>query len=122
ALDHELDRYPLDEMLQMEPREILDTMLGILGLGQRRKTRLFLRPDIYGRFMTAMVFLPRDRYNTSVRLRIQDVLVRHLNAESLDYSVHLDESVLARVFTGFSCHKTGKATTRWTKTLSRTNS
>lgn len=98
ALDHELDRYPLDEMLQMEPREILDTMLGILGLGQRRKTRLFLRPDIYGRFMTAMVFLPRDRYNTSVRLRIQDVLVRHLNAESLDYSVHLDESVLARVF------------------------
>src|SRR5699024_7741460 len=98
SLDHELDRYPLDEILQMEPREILDTMLCILGLGQRRKTRLFLRTDIYGRFMTAMVFLPRDRYNTSVRLRIQDVLVRRLNAESLDYSVHLDESVLARVF------------------------
>lgn len=98
ALDHELERYPLDEMLQMDPGEILDIMLGILSLGQRRKTRLFLRPDIYGRFMTAMVYLPRDRYNTSVRLRIQDVLVRHLDAESLDYSVHLDESVLARLF------------------------
>lgn len=98
ALNEELERYPLDEMLQMEPTEILDTMLGILALGQRRKTRLFLRPDIYGRFMTAMVYLPRDRYNTSVRLRIQDALVRHLNAESLDFSVHLDESVLARLF------------------------
>lgn len=98
ALDHELERYPLDEMLQMEPKEILDTMLGILSLGQRRKTRLFLRPDIYGRFMTAMVYLPRDRYNTSVRLRIQDVLVKHLDAESLDFSVYLDESVLARLF------------------------
>ncbi|NWN89712.1 MAG: NAD-glutamate dehydrogenase [Micrococcaceae bacterium] len=98
ALDYELERYPRDEMLQMEPKEILDTMLGILSLGQRRKTRLFLRPDIYGRFMTAMVYIPRDRYNTSVRLRIQDVLVRHLSAESLDYHVYLDESVLARMF------------------------
>src|SRR5690625_6377983 len=48
--------------------------------------------------MTCMVYLPRDRYNTPVRLRIQDVLVRHLNAESLDYNVFLDESVLARLF------------------------
>ncbi|HIW47542.1 MAG TPA: NAD-glutamate dehydrogenase [Candidatus Yaniella excrementigallinarum] len=98
ALDQELARYPRDEMLQMHPNEILDTMLGILSLGQRRKTRLFLRPDIYGRFMTAMVYLPRDRYNTSVRLRIQDVLVKHLKAESLDYHVQLDESVVARLF------------------------
>ncbi len=98
ALNHELERYPRDEMLQMNAKELLDTMLGILSLGQRRKTRLFLRPDIYGRFMTAMVYLPRDRYNTSVRLRIQEVLVRHLNAESLDFNVYLDESVLARLF------------------------
>ena len=98
ALNHELERYPRDEMMQMSPKEVLDTMLGILSLGQRRKTRLFLRPDIYGRFMTAMVYLPRDRYNTSVRLRIQEVLVDHLNATSLDFNVYLDESVLARLF------------------------
>lgn len=98
ALAHELERYPRDEMLQMNSDELLDTMLGILSLGQRRRTKLFLRPDIYGRFMTAMVLLPRDRYNTSVRLRIQDVLVEHLNAESLDFNVFLDESVLARLF------------------------
>ncbi|GAA4474249.1 NAD-glutamate dehydrogenase [Enteractinococcus fodinae] len=98
ALAHELERYPRDEMLQMNAQELLDTMLGILSLGQRRRTKLFLRPDIYGRFMTAMVLLPRDRYNTSVRLRIQDVLVEHLNAESLDFNVFLDESVLARLF------------------------
>ena len=98
ALNYELERYPRDEMMQMNAKELLDTMLGILSLGQRRKTKLFLRPDIYGRFMTAMVLLPRDRYNTSVRLRIQDVLVRHLNATSLDFNVFLDESVLARLF------------------------
>ena len=98
ALNLELERYPRDEMMQMSPRELLDTMLGILSLGERRKTRLFLRPDIYGRFMTAMVYLPRDRYNTSVRLRIQEVLVDHLKATSLDVNVYLDESVLARLF------------------------
>lgn len=98
ALNYELERYPRDEMLQMNAQELLDTMLGILSLGERRKTKLFLRPDIYGRFMTAMVLLPRDRYNTSVRLRIQEVLVEHLDAESLDFNVFLDESVLARVF------------------------
>jgi glutamate dehydrogenase len=98
ALAYELERYPRDEMLQMDAQELLDTMLGILELGQRRRTRLFLRPDIYGRFMTALVLLPRDRYNTTVRLRIQDVLVRHLNAESLDFDMQLDESVLARLF------------------------
>ena len=98
ALAYELERYPRDEMLQMDAHELLETMLGILSLGQRRRTRLFLRPDIYGRFMTALVLLPRDRYNTSVRLRIQDVLVDQLNAESLDVNVQLDESVLARLF------------------------
>jgi glutamate dehydrogenase len=98
ALRFELERYPRDEMLQMDAQELLDTMLGILALGERRRTKLFLRPDIYGRFMTAMVLLPRDRYNTSVRLRIQEVLVDHLDAESLDFNVSLDESVLARVF------------------------
>lgn len=101
ALNNELERYPRDEILQMNAQELLDTMLGILSLGQRRKTKLFMRPDIYGRFMTTMVFLPRDRYNTSVRLRIQEVLMRHLNAESLDFHVYLDESVLARLFYRF---------------------
>src|SRR5699024_3242784 len=73
ALDQILVSYPRDEMLQMHPNELLVDMLGSHYRSHCRKTRLFLRPDIYVRFMTAMVYLPCYRYNSSVRLRFQDV-------------------------------------------------
>ena len=63
ALAHELERYPRDEMLQMNSDELLDTMLGILSLGQRRRTKLFYGSSIYGRFRRHGAVV-RDRYNT----------------------------------------------------------
>jgi glutamate dehydrogenase len=51
----------------------------VLPLRTHRQTRLFLRKDIYGRFMSCMVYLPRDRYTTAVRLRIQEILRQALH-------------------------------------------
>ncbi|MCC3277731.1 NAD-glutamate dehydrogenase [Arthrobacter sp. zg-Y40] len=93
-----LETYPRDELFQIDPATLLDTSLAILRLQERRRTRLFLRPDIYGRFMSALVFLPRDRYTTPVRLRIQDELRATFNAESIDYEARMTESALARLF------------------------
>ncbi|WP_028279449.1 NAD-glutamate dehydrogenase [Arthrobacter sp. H5] len=93
-----LETYPRDELFQIDVADLVTTALGILRLQERRRTRLFLRPDIYGRFMSALVYLPRDRYTTSVRLRIEDELRRTFKAESIDYEARMSESALARLF------------------------
>ncbi|MFC3299825.1 NAD-glutamate dehydrogenase [Arthrobacter agilis] len=93
-----LETYPRDELFQIEVTDLVSTALGILRLQERRRTRLFLRPDVYGRFMSALVYLPRDRYTTSVRRRIEDELSAALHAESIDFEARMSESALARLF------------------------
>ncbi|MHA7220029.1 NAD-glutamate dehydrogenase [Arthrobacter sp. MDT1-48-3] len=93
-----LETYPRDELFQIEVSDLVSTALGILRLQERRRTRLFLRPDVYGRFMSALVYLPRDRYTTSVRLRIEEELRTALDADSIDFEARMSESALARLF------------------------
>ncbi|MGV8897153.1 MAG: NAD-glutamate dehydrogenase [Rhodoglobus sp.] len=93
-----LETYPRDELFQMDASALVTVAVTIQRLQERRRTRLFLRPDIYGRFMSAMIFLPRDRYTTAVRLRIEKQLRETYSAESLDFEARLTESALARLF------------------------
>ncbi|MEO9220777.1 MAG: NAD-glutamate dehydrogenase domain-containing protein, partial [Mycobacteriaceae bacterium] len=69
----------------------------VVSLGQQRSVRLFLREDPYGRFVSCLVYLPRDRYTTRARMEIQDVLLRELGGSSLDYTARVSESPLALV-------------------------
>ncbi|HEY8700403.1 MAG TPA: NAD-glutamate dehydrogenase domain-containing protein, partial [Arthrobacter sp.] len=93
-----LETYPRDELFQIEIPDLAATATGIQKLQERRRTRLFLRPDIYGRFMSAVVYLPRDRYTTNVRLRIEEELRETFQAVSIDYEARMTESALARLF------------------------
>ncbi|QDW30291.1 NAD-glutamate dehydrogenase [Arthrobacter sp. KBS0702] len=93
-----LETYPRDELFQIEIPDLAAIATGIQRLQERRRTRLFLRPDIYGRFMSALVYLPRDRYTTNVRLRIEQELRETFNAVSIDYEARMTESALARLF------------------------
>ncbi|TDS87234.1 NAD-glutamate dehydrogenase [Nesterenkonia aurantiaca] len=93
-----LETYPRNELLQMEIDEIEQATWQIMQLQERRRVKLFLRRDHYGRFMTALVYLPRDRYNTAVRRRIEQELLDYIAADSIDFNVRLTDSVLARVF------------------------
>ncbi|WP_026555501.1 NAD-glutamate dehydrogenase [Arthrobacter sp. 35W] len=93
-----LETYPRDELFQIDVQDLIDTADGILRLQERRRTRLFLRPDVYGRFMSALVFIPRDRYTTAVRHRIEEELTRTFAAVSIDFEARMSESALARLF------------------------
>ncbi|GAA1889151.1 NAD-glutamate dehydrogenase [Paeniglutamicibacter psychrophenolicus] len=93
-----LESYPRDELFQIEVDDLLTTALGIVHLQERRRTRLFLRPDAYGRFVSALVFLPRDRYNTAVRQRIEHELGQGFGTTTIEFAAQLSESALARVF------------------------
>ena len=93
-----METYPRDELFQIEVPALVAVSLAIQRLQERRRTRLFLRPDIYGRFMSALVYLPRDRYNTTVRLRIEKELQETFSSDSLDFEARMTESALARLF------------------------
>jgi glutamate dehydrogenase len=92
-----MENYPRDELLQTDPDDLVDIAMSVLHLQERRKTKLFLRYDIYERFVSALIYLPRDRYNTTVRLKMEEILRRTFEAESVDYTTRVSESALARL-------------------------
>jgi len=92
-----LETYPRDELFQIATEDLYDTATGVLALQRRRQLRLFLRRDDYGRFWSCLVYLPRDRWNTTVRLRMQKILTEELHGISVDYTTRVTESVLARL-------------------------
>ena len=97
ALRHILETLPRDEMFQSDTRELTHTCMGILSLQERVRTRLFLRRDRHGRFYSALVYIPRDRFSTEIRERIEALLMRELNGERLDTNIQIGESPLAQL-------------------------
>ena len=92
-----LDQYPRDELFQIEAGELYATAMGILRLGERQRTRLFLRRDAFGRFVSCLVYVPRENYNTDLRSRMQALLSEALQGVSSEFSVQFSDSPLARV-------------------------
>jgi glutamate dehydrogenase len=92
-----LEGYPREELFQISVDKLLPIALGVLHLRSHPRTRLFMRKDVYGRFMSCVVYLPRDRYTTKVRLRIQEILRKALGGETVEYSATVGESPLARL-------------------------
>jgi glutamate dehydrogenase len=92
-----LETYPRDELFQIGTDELYRAVMGVLRMAGRRQLRLFLRRDAYGRFISCLVYLPRDRFTTHNRLKIQEILLRELNGIGVDYTTRVSESTLARV-------------------------
>ncbi|NUR21329.1 NAD-glutamate dehydrogenase domain-containing protein [Frateuria sp.] len=97
SLRHILETLPRDELFQSSEDELFAIASGILELRQRARTRLFVRRDRYGRFYTCLVYVPRERFNTTVRERIEHLLSDALHGEHVDSSVLMGEAALARL-------------------------
>ncbi|AWE50625.1 MULTISPECIES: NAD-glutamate dehydrogenase [Streptomyces] len=92
-----LETYPRDELFQTPVDELRTIVTSVLYLQERRRLRLYLRQDEYGRYYSALVYLPRDRYTTGVRLRIIDILKEELGGTSVDFTAWNTESILSRL-------------------------
>ncbi|MCN9244740.1 NAD-glutamate dehydrogenase [Streptomyces sp. RY43-2] len=92
-----LETYPRDELFQTPADELRTIATSVLYLQERRRLRLYLRQDEYGRYYSALVYLPRDRYTTAVRLRIIDILKEELGGISVDFTAWNTESILSRL-------------------------
>ena len=97
ALLHILETYPRDELFQSDVDTLHDIAMSILHLQERQRTRLFVRHERYQRFVSCLVYAPRERYNTEVRRRMQALLEQAFGSSQSEFAVHLSESVLARI-------------------------
>ncbi|MEU2874245.1 NAD-glutamate dehydrogenase [Streptomyces olivoreticuli] len=92
-----LETYPRDELFQTPADQLRTVATSVLYLQERRRLRLYLRQETYGRYYSALVYLPRDRYTTGVRLRLIDILKEELGGTSVDFTAWNTESVLSRL-------------------------
>src|SRR5258708_2972314 len=97
ALQHILESYPRDELFQASVPELNRLVRGVLGLQERRRLRVLLRRDLFHRFYSCLVFVPREKYNTQVRQRIERVVREAFSAFSMESQVQIAESNLARI-------------------------
>jgi glutamate dehydrogenase len=92
-----LQTYPRDELFEIDPDDLYSVAVAVMQLQERRRTRLFLRADDYGRYVSCLVYLPRERYITKVREAIEKILRDAIGGTSIDYTARVTESVLARL-------------------------
>ncbi|MGN6792482.1 MAG: NAD-glutamate dehydrogenase [Streptosporangiaceae bacterium] len=92
-----MEVYPREELFQTPVAELAEVASEVLRLRERMQTRLFLRKDIYGRYVSCLIYLSRDRYNTKVRVAVQEILRRVLGGAQVDYSAVVDEGPIARL-------------------------
>ena len=97
ALMDTLETYPRDELLHTPVDELAPMAEAAMSARERRAVRMFIRRDTYGRYVSVLVYLPRDRYNTAVRERFERILQEQLHGESVEFTVRINESTTARV-------------------------
>lgn len=83
---------PRSELFAIDAEQLLNMAMAVSDLGSRRGTLLFLRGDRTGRFVSCLVYLPRDRYTTPVRLHMEDILIHELGGVGLEYSARVSEA------------------------------
>ncbi|MBY6212256.1 NAD-glutamate dehydrogenase [Microbulbifer agarilyticus] len=97
ALQRILDTFPRDELFQSNTKELFDTTHGVLAMNERARLRLFMRKDPFGKFVSALVYVPRDQFSSEVREKISDRIARTIHALDSDFTTFFSESILARV-------------------------
>lgn len=95
-LNRILEVYPRDELFQSSAEQLCRTAVSILHIQERRQTRVYLRKDSYSRFISCLVYTPRDVYNTELRQKIEAVLRDEFDTLDIEFNTYFSESVLAR--------------------------
>ncbi|HAJ75416.1 MAG TPA: hypothetical protein DCM64_03070 [Gammaproteobacteria bacterium] len=89
--------FPRDELFQISEEQLFTTALEITQIQETRSSKLFIRKDVYGKFFSCLVYVPRDIYTTEVRIKIQNFLQQHLSAEEVEFNTFFSGSILARL-------------------------
>ncbi len=108
ALRHILEKYPRDELFQINEDKLYKTCMEILRLQERPRIALFVRPDMFGRTISCLVYIPRDRYDTRLRIRFSMILEEELGARFVNFQSVVDDSPLVRASFTLECDQETK--------------
>lgn len=97
VLVHVLDTFPRDELFQIPEVLLFETALGIFELRQRPRIRAFSRADRFGRFVSVLVYVPRELHSTALRERFGRVLGELFNGEVSTHYTNVGDDPLARI-------------------------
>ena len=96
-LENILDTYPRDELFQIGADALFEVATGILHLGERQRFRLFVRTDPFERFVSCLIYAPRETYTTELRRKWQAMLIEAFRGASSEFDAFLSQSMLARI-------------------------
>ncbi|MDX1484625.1 MAG: NAD-glutamate dehydrogenase, partial [Alphaproteobacteria bacterium] len=97
ALLHVLETYPRDELFQISEDDLMETALGILHLQERQRTALFVRRDPLERYISCLVFTPKDGFGTPLREKFEEILCHAMDGTISAYYTYIGDEPLARV-------------------------
>ncbi|OFW79758.1 MAG: hypothetical protein A2887_03095 [Alphaproteobacteria bacterium RIFCSPLOWO2_01_FULL_40_26] len=92
-----LESYPRDELFQISAEDLLKNAVGIVSICGRSVVKFFARKDKFDRFISCLIFTPRDRSNSELREKIRNYLAKIYNGEVADSFVQITESNLTRI-------------------------
>lgn len=97
ALVNILETFPRDELFQVELDDLYHICMGILHLQERQRIALFMRVDAFERFVSCLIFCPRDRFTTKLRLKFQQVVEQAFGGKVSANYTQIGDSPLARL-------------------------
>ena len=92
-----LETYPRDELFQADVDDLVRIVRGVVNLYERRTVRVLARRDPYHRFYSCLIYVPRDRYSTEVRQRIEQIVRDEFDGQSVESHVQISGSIHARL-------------------------
>ncbi len=97
ALKTALEFLPRDELFQMDEESLFRMAMRIVSLEAHPQLRLFIRHDPFERFISAMAYIPREQFSTSVREEIARMLERTYQGRFRAFYTQITEAPLVRL-------------------------
>jgi len=97
ALVNVLETYPRDDLFQIDEDTLYQFALAILQLDERQRVRVLPRRDRFDRFVSVIVYVPRDRYDGRIRAAIGNYLAAAFKGRVSAYFPFFTEGPLVRV-------------------------
>jgi glutamate dehydrogenase len=94
--------FPKDELFQSTAEELRKLVVGLLQLEEHAGIRVLVRKDLFGRQVSIVVALPRERFSAGLRKRLQDMFMERFHGVTVDYHLSLGETESAKIF--FTVH------------------
>jgi len=92
-----LSNIPRDDLLNGDDEEIAEIIQGIFYLQERQEISLFVTKDLYDKYYSFLVYIPREKFNSQIRIKIHNIIRQELNSDNIEFDIQFSESTLVRI-------------------------